>query len=196
MKIVGLLGAKANSKRLPNKALLDFHGKPMFQWNVEKGVKIFKKMYVTSDSKEILKKSEELGAIPIMRYDPKLMKCPNITYYKHALQYMDNPDVIVAIQINSPTVDVKLIKRVKELMERGYDEVKTCHEDYTDYGSVWAINVKKLKVYSNPYKANPNVWIIDRSVDIHNKNDYRRARSQFQRKHQIGKGNDRGSKSL
>lgn len=173
--IAGLLGAKRVSKRLPRKGWRDFNGKPMFQWNVEKGVRLFQEMYVSSDYDYILNKSKDLGAIPIKRTDPKLMDCPNIDYYLHALKFMDNPEAIVAIQVNSPTVDIKLIRIVKKLIKK-YDEVKTCHPDGTDYGSIWAIRIPKLLNYPDPYNAQPDVWLVDESIDIHTEADLREAK--------------------
>lgn len=179
MKIVGLLGAKLHSKRLPNKAWKMMGGIPMFEHNVIKGVGLFDKMYVSSDDYALLNRSEKLGAIPILRTDPKLMEAPNIDYYLHALQFMDNPEAIVALQVNSPTIKTKIISDIKELMERGYEEVKTCHEDYSDYGSVWAIRTDKIKNYPDPYNAKPSVWIKDPSVDIHTQEDLDEALKQL-----------------
>jgi len=179
-KIYGLLGAKKYSSRLKNKAKRDFNGRPMFEWNVEKGVKIFDKMFVTSDDDEILKRSEELGAIPIKRTDPKLMECPNITYYKHALKYMGDVDVVVAIQINSPTVSEETIRSIKLMMNKK-EEVKTCHKDKSDYGSVWALTVDKIKNYPDPYNSSPDVWVIDESVDIHTLADLKRDLKRLQK---------------
>ena len=158
--------------------------KPMFEYNVEKGVKLFDKMYVSSDDDVLLKRSEELGAIPILRTNPALMEAPNITWYKHALQFMNNPDAIVAIQINSPTVDIELIRRVKKMMEMGFDEIKTCHPHIgcgliDDYGSIWAMTVDRLKNYGDPYNVKPDVWVVDKSRDIHNLADLCKAKLQL-----------------
>jgi CMP-N-acetylneuraminic acid synthetase len=43
MKNIALLTiAKGNSKRLKNKNKLNYNGKPMFLWNIEKGLTISK----------------------------------------------------------------------------------------------------------------------------------------------------------
>lgn len=186
--------AKKGSKRLKNKNTLDFKGKPMFQWNLEKCLKIFDKTFVSSDSKEILELSEKLGAIPIKRPKSLCGEATNISVYKHALKKM-NCDTIVAVQANSPTVSESIIKRVKLLMDKK-DEVKTCHKDKSDYGSIWAIRTYKIKKYPDPYNAKPDVWIIDTSVDIHDEDDYRRSRSQWEREHASEQGDDLGSKSV
>lgn len=177
-RIVGLLGAKKISKRLPGKAWRRLQGKPMFEHNVRKGVEIFDKMYVSSDDTILLNRSEQMGAIPILRTNPKLMDAPNISYYKHALQFMSNPDAIVAIQVNSPTVNKELITKVKKMMLM-FNEIKTCDLYGADYGSIWAMTIDRLNNYGDPYNAKPDVWVVDTSVDIHTAEDLYKAKLQL-----------------
>ena len=53
--LVGLILAQGKSKRLEGKNRLLFKGKPMFLWNVEKCLKIFSRVYVSSDDDWILR---------------------------------------------------------------------------------------------------------------------------------------------
>lgn len=182
MKIVGLLGAKKYSKRLEGKGWRDFGGKPMFEWNVRKGLQVFDKMYVSSDYDYILEEIADMGAIPIKRESPYLMEAPNIVWYRHAMKHMDNPDVLIALQVNSPTVSKGLIWMIKNMMEYyKLDEIKTCHPDYTDYGSVWAISKKRLFQYKNFHKFTPDVYVVDSSQDIHNLEDFKEALCQIKK---------------
>lgn len=181
---VALIIAKGNSRRLKNKNWLDFNGKPMFAWNVIKCVKIFKQVYVSSDSEYILRKANQLGAIPIKR---PLELCqegvPNIPVYLHAYDEMNpKPDIIVSVQANSPTLKEWRIEEVKKLMEiMGYGEMITCHADYKIYGSIWALNAFTLNNYESitgsHYKHKPNCLLPDPSVDIHNLYDLTRAKN-------------------
>lgn len=41
MNSIALIIAKKESSRLPNKNTMDFFGKPIFVWNLEKMLKIF-----------------------------------------------------------------------------------------------------------------------------------------------------------
>ena len=166
MVISGLIIAKKESKRLKNKNWRKYWGKPMFQHNLEKCLVLFDKVYVSSDFDYILDISKKLGAIPIERPD-HLLECPNISVYLHALEFMDNPDAIVAVQANSPGVNIKTIKEVKFLLQEGYNEVKTAHPGFKDYGSVWGMTVDRLLNYPDPYHSKPDMWVVDRSVDIH-----------------------------
>src|SRR3990167_10339966 len=140
LKSVALILAKSQSNRLPNKNTLMFHGKPMFLVNVEKCLGIFEKVYVSSDSDEILKQAEDIGAIGIKRGEELCGEVPNIPVYQHAFTFMDNPDFIVAVQANSPTVKEEVICRVKDFMDSGSSEVITVHGGGKLYGSVWALS--------------------------------------------------------
>ena len=173
---MGLILAKSQSNRLTNKNTLDFHGKPMFLVNTEKCLKIFDSVYVSSDSKEILDQAQKIGAIPILRSEDLCGDIPNIPVYKHALQYMPKDIIgIVAVQANSPTLDSSVITGAKMLLEEGKDEVMTCHEDRSIYGSVWGISRQRLENYGDPYNPKPDTTIVDRSIDVHTMLDYKRA---------------------
>lgn len=151
----------------------------MFQVNVEKCLSIFKDVYVSSDSVEILGLAESLGAIGIQRGLELCGDTPNIPVYQHALKNMKGKvDVIVAVQANSPTIKKETIIKVKEIMELGFNEVMTCDEDYKIYGSVWALTTKKLKVYKGYFNPKPDVLVLDRSIDIHTQKDYNEALKQ------------------
>ena len=146
---VGLILVKQKSKRLPNKNTLPFRGEPMYLCNVRKCLDIFDEVYVSSDSEEILDIVENLGAIGILRSQHLCGECPNIPVYHHAIGFMNPTQAIVAVQANSPTIDPKVILNVKEHIDKGVDEVMTCHENGELYGSVWGISLKKLKEYKD-----------------------------------------------
>jgi CMP-N-acetylneuraminic acid synthetase len=176
MKSVGLIIAKKDSERLKNKNFLDFCGKPMFVWNLEKMLKIFDKVYVSSDYDFILETAKNLGAIPIKRPSDLCGDAPSILVFKHAFKFMDNPEIIVSVQANSPTIEESLIKRAKELMERDlYNELATCRSDLKPYYSVWGIAKEKLLSYENPLDRTPKIFLVDDSVDIHTKEDLEEA---------------------
>jgi len=177
MKTVGLIIAKGNSSRLKNKNRRDFKGKPMFQWNLEKCLRIFKKVYVSSDSDFILEIALQLGATPIKRPLELCGDVPNIPVYQHALgEMMIKPDIIVAVQANSPTIKQHLIQWTKDLMEEHhFSELMTCHQDFTIYGSIWAIQTWFLEHYEDPYSPKPEVLLTDPSKDIHTLADFNKA---------------------
>lgn len=181
-RFVGLLLAKSQSKRLPGKNNLDFHGRPMFLVNVEKMLKIFDEVYVSSDDPSMLRKAKKLGAKTILRDESLCGDVPNITVYQFCLKHMGDVAGIVAVQSCSPNVPDKLILTAKGLMELGYGEVMTCqplqhahvYHDHSAkiYGSIWGISTNKLKNYEDPYKPTPDILLVDSSEDIHYQDDY------------------------
>lgn len=175
-KIVGLILAKKDSRRLKNKNILPFKGKPMFLVNVEKCVSIFDKVYVSSEDDDILDWADSRGAIAIKRPNNLCGDVANIPVYKHAMRYMDC-DAFVAVQANSPNVKVEIIERVKDALNY-YDEVITVHENGKIYGSVWGMSREKLESYKEVYdyyNPTPQIKIYDVSIDIHTKKDYLKA---------------------
>lgn len=151
----------------------------MFMVNVKKCLSIFDRVYVSSDSDEMLSMAQRAGAIPIKRGLELCGETPNIPVYQHAFEHMDEVDCIVAVQANSPTVTAKLISDASEMMAMGYDEVMTCHPDYSIYGSIWALSRDRLLNYGDPYKPHPKALIVDDSVDIHTEQDYKKALCQL-----------------
>lgn len=176
---MALLLAKAGSKRLPGKNKLPFYGRPLWQINTEKCLKIFDRVYVSSDDIELLHEAWSMGAIPIERGEELCGDTPNIPVYQHALEKMGDVDAIVAVQVNSPTVHPNLIEVVKGLAEMGVHEIMTVHKDYSIYGSVWALSVPKLLNYGDPYKPEPWVLLVDNSIDIHTQEDFDAALRQY-----------------
>lgn len=172
---VGLILAKSDSKRLPKKNIVDFNGVPMFVVNLRKMLRVFPEVFVSSDSRNILKIAKEEGAVPIMRSRKLCGDTPNICVYQHAMFDMD--DDFVAVQANSPSIDIELIKTAKELIGK-YSEVMTCHDDYSIYGSIWAITKEKLKGYGNHYDPKPDILIKDLSTDVHTEEDLQKALSE------------------
>lgn len=176
---VALMLVKRHSSRLKDKNWRDFKGKPMFQWNLEKCLKIFKKVYVSSEWDYILNLANNLGAIPIKR-PLELCNTSNISVYQHVLkEMMVKPDIIVAVQANSPTIKWHLIQLTKDIMERhNVVELMTCHPDGRIYGSIWALQTWTLEHWED-YKSfrdnHTDIYITDPSVDIHTYYDFKKA---------------------
>lgn len=69
-KRIALIPARGGSKRLPNKNILDFYGKPMIAWTIEAALKtrMFDVVLVSTDSQEIAEISKDYGAeVPFLR---------------------------------------------------------------------------------------------------------------------------------
>lgn len=177
---------KEHSTRLPGKNTKDFKGKPMFIWNLEKCLEIFSEVYVSSDSRTILKLAESHGAKGILRSAELCGDVPDIPVYQHALGRMgDHVDSIVAVHVNNPTIDQILIAQAKILMGLGFGEIMTCyptksHADYKEQsnlinGSIRGVSRTRLQYYGDPYKPRPDALLTDNSIEIETQEDFNKA---------------------
>ncbi len=70
VKKIAIIPARGGSKRLPNKNIIDFMGKPMIAWTIDAAIEsnLFDKIIVSTDSLEIKRIAEEFGAeVPFLR---------------------------------------------------------------------------------------------------------------------------------
>jgi CMP-N-acetylneuraminic acid synthetase len=178
--------AKGTSRRLPGKNLKPFNGKPTFLWNVEKCLQIFDRVYVSSDSDEILRIAQAVGAIPILRDESLCGDVPDIPVFQHALSHMPtDTGWVVAVHANNPTIRMEVIEQVREAIISGVGEVMTCrpmtrmsvyHAQYNQiYGSIRAFTTERLINYGNPYEPNPEVLVVDDSIEIETPESYQAA---------------------
>ena len=69
-KVIAIIPARKNSKRVKNKNIIDFNGKPMIYWTIKaaRESKIFDRIVVSTDSEKIAKISKRYGAeVPFLR---------------------------------------------------------------------------------------------------------------------------------
>ncbi len=69
-KVVAIIPARGGSKRIPNKNIIDFFGKPLIAYTIEAALKtnLFDKVIVSTDSPEIARISKKFGAdVPFLR---------------------------------------------------------------------------------------------------------------------------------
>lgn len=183
MKRIALLTiAKGDSKRLKNKNKLIYKNKPMFLWNIEKGLSISKDYYFNSDDNEMISRASKLG-LKIIKREKKLMghEIPSRLIFKSCLEKIPKKfDGILHIQANSPNLDKNLIKCALKIMSLdNINEILTCDENYNQYGSLWGITRKRIKEYNMNKNIHdrkvikPDCLILDNSIDIHTLKDFK-----------------------
>ncbi|MBN2592365.1 MAG: acylneuraminate cytidylyltransferase family protein [Sedimentisphaerales bacterium] len=109
-EILGIITARANSKRLPGKNLRLLYGKPLLQWTVDAslGSHHITRTVVTSDGEDILKFSESLGSEIIRRPDELATDTAgSLDVIRHTVDYLNQengywPDILVLLQPTSP----------------------------------------------------------------------------------------------
>lgn len=117
-KVIAFVPAKSSSDRVPSKNMLLFNGEPLFLYTVRKLLRceFIDKVYVDSDSQEILDLAIKAGALPMLR-DPTLAS--NATD-GHALFYNEvqfaDADIYIQHLCTSPFIKTSTIEScVKEL---------------------------------------------------------------------------------
>jgi CMP-N-acetylneuraminic acid synthetase len=167
--------------------MLPFKGKPMLQHNLEKCLRLFDEVYVSSDSDEILKFAESFyGTIGIKRGEVYCGETPDITVYQHAVATVEATGKkvwgVLAVHVDTPEIDEQVIIDVAELLNYGFEEVMTCHpmtqepnyhaQNNRVYGSVRAMTRERLFNYGSPYHPKPDVLVVDDSFEIETPEDY------------------------
>ena len=107
--IIGLIPARSGSKRLKNKNILNFSGKPLLEWtSIAAKKSILKQTFLSTDDKRIAKIGEKIGLnVPFLR--PKNISKNNTGMIKvlvHFVKWLEQnnykPSAIVILQPTSP----------------------------------------------------------------------------------------------
>jgi pseudaminic acid cytidylyltransferase len=124
-KAVAIIPARGGSKRIPRKNIKDFHGKPLIAYSIEIALKskLFSKVIVSTDDKEIAKIAKKYGAeVPFLR--PKELSddfTGTGAVVKHTLEYLKNQgveiDFVCTIYATAPLLQVKYLKE-------GFEQLK------------------------------------------------------------------------
>jgi len=123
MSVLAIIPARSGSKEIKNKNLIILKGKKLIQYTIEESMKskIIDRIFVSSDSKKILKFSKKFKISTILR--PKRISLDNsktIDCVKHLLKYLKKkenylPKFVIVLQPTSPLrnhfhIDNALIK--------------------------------------------------------------------------------------
>ena len=141
---MAIIAARGGSKRLPNKNIIEFAGKPLIAWTIEAGLncKFFDKVIVTTDDEKIADVSKEFGAeAPFLR--PKELATDSaksedviihaVNYYKEKNETFEN---IVLLQPTSPLRDaVEIENAIDFFIKRNASAVVSVNK--VDHSPLW-----------------------------------------------------------
>jgi len=182
MKIVGVVIARMESGRLPNKNIRTLKGKPLIFYALDamEQSKHISEMYVTTESKEIkdLVKSSYKN-VQVVDRPPELAKegVPSQDVFKHFAGVIDF-DVMVNVQSNSPQVKVENIDAgIDLLLDHDLWEVRSVDERGLENGAFWILTRKAvfwdgLSVYFGVSR--------DDAIDIHTFDDLDSVRREME----------------
>lgn len=147
MKVLGIVPARAGSKRLPRKNVLPLGDKPLVAWVIEAGLRArsLSRLVVSSDDDEVLRIAEGYGHSLPLRRPPELATdiSPAIDYVRHALQTLEGSgegpfDAVAILQPSSPLTQSDDIDATVALLAAS--------------GAPSAVSVMKLDHAIHPYK--------------------------------------------
>ena len=161
MKILCIIPARSGSKRIINKNIKKFNGKPLIAWSIEQAKKTFlnkqMRIIVSTDSIQYSEIAKKWGAeVPFLR--PKEISGDLSTDYeciKHAVEWFKknenyNPDIILQLRPTQPCRKVEDINKCLKLFSEN-------HEKYDSLRTVVEFEKSPYKMYNinDKYELQP-----------------------------------------
>lgn len=189
-RVIAVIPARAGSKRLPNKHILLFNGKPLITWTIEAAVEseLFDEVVVNTDCQKIAAIARQYGAkVPFIR-PPYLAEdnTPTIDVLNHTLEWYRAKQTffseVVLLQPTSPLRDKTAIKEAWELYTQSQAEsvVSICELEHpiqwtynlSEKLGVTALfedNNKRRQEYEKNYRLNGAIYITKSNLIIEGK---------------------------
>lgn len=133
-KTIGLVPARSGSKRIMNKNVRNFNGKPLISYTFETAKKssLLSRLVVSTDDEQVVSLANQYDIeVPFIR--PKELAddyATDLDWIQHAVEFLEKegwyPDYIVILRPTSPfrkTVDID--KAIKQLIKYNSDSVRS-----------------------------------------------------------------------
>ena len=157
---IAIIPARGGSKRIKGKNIKNFFGKPIISYAIKraKDSKIFDKIIVSSDSKEIIKVANKFGAeTPFVR--PKNISkdsISTISVIQHAIKWLqkngDEPKIICCIYATSPLMKPEDLKKSFKIIKKKSFVIAVSKYSYPIQRSFYLKN-HKIKLHNNSKKS-------------------------------------------
>ena len=170
MKLLTIIPAKLDSKRLTKKNIRDLNGKPLFLYSIDyaKNTMHENKILVSSESKEV----KDLIPEDIFFHQRSKSLCGDVEVvdvYLDIIKGIDTEfDYVVCLQPDNPNRSNTLDDCLNYMIENDYDDLITINKDYKRSGSVRIFKWKDLKSGQVSKRMG---CIRDSATDIHYKED-------------------------
>jgi CMP-N,N'-diacetyllegionaminic acid synthase len=177
MRTIVIIPARGGSKRLPKKNIYPFNGKPLVGYTIDacKKCSFIDSIYVSSDDAEILKVSEALGAIPLVRpteladdHTPKIVAIRQAAL-DAKVGTLDRDDIVIVAQANSPQLSSLQLKAGYDLMtQHNLWEVMS-----TDSNGVQnaAFRMVRFHALFNEFLSAHCGFVVAPNIDVHTLED-------------------------
>lgn len=145
MKVIGIIPARLNSTRLPNKPLIDINGKPMIQHVYERAIESkLNNVIVACDNLEVYNEVISFGGVAVMTSKNHLNGSTRIA---EALKNIET-DFVINIQGDEPLITAELINQLVDEIKSDTDVITLKHEIIDDYE---IDNPNNVKVITNKF---------------------------------------------
>jgi N-acylneuraminate cytidylyltransferase len=188
MNNIAIIPCRKNSKEVKNKNIKIFNKKPLLYWTIKsaRSSSLISKVFVTSDSKKILKYAQKYGAIPIKR--PKKLANDNSTSEDallHAIKKINlNFKNVIFLQATSPLRKKNDITNAIRLFEKGkYDSLFSSSLASSLF--LWKYINKNMKIIENskeirkPRQKVKNKYLENGSLYIFKKKGFLKHKNRF-----------------
>lgn len=140
-KNIAIIPARGGSKRIPNKNIIDFGGKPLIAHSIEYALEntTIHEVYVSTDNETIKDVSIKYGAKVIdrpARYSDDF--ATTVSVLKHALEVLkENIENVVLLQVTNPLRPKELLSdSLKVLGKNKSDSLFTVSRDHKKLGKI------------------------------------------------------------
>ena len=186
-RIVGLIPARAGSKRVPNKNVLRLHGHPLLAYTISAALDsgVFEKVIVSTDSDEYAQIALHYGAeVPFLRPNSLAQdSSADIGWVAHALENLAligyEFEIFSILRPTSPFRNASTIRRAYEAFSSrtDIDSIRAVELCSQHPGKMWrikgdhlipllSVQPDELDWFSSPTQSLPEVWVQNASLEI------------------------------
>ncbi len=192
-KIVAIITARGGSKGLPRKNVLDLNGKPLIAHTIDAAIKskIFSKVVVTTDDKEIKEVSLKYGADVIDRPTSLATDtASSLDVIKHALNELQtNEEIFTHFILLQPTSPLRTEIHIEEAWKKYINEnanslVSVSEVEHSPFkmliekdGKIEALT--KLEDLTMPRQKLPRAYLPNGAIYINNVNKFLEDKNLF-----------------
>lgn len=175
-KNIAIIPARGGSKRLKNKNIYPFLGKPLIGYSIQACLnsKYISKVYVSSEDDTILDIGKKFGAYPLKR-NPKFAddQTPKIIAIQEAIKQLDDLGIdfenVAVVQANSPQLDTSMLDKGFELFfENNLWEVMSANNNGVQNA---AFRIIKKSVAFQPFLSAHCGFSTCEVIDVHTLED-------------------------
>ena len=143
--IIAIIPAKGGSKRLPNKNMSILNGRPMIEYSIDyvNSCSLINDFYISTDSNDIESFALSLGVKVIKRPLSLGGETPIIEVYKHALNSIENKElvtILAGIQPDHPDRNISLFDAIKMFKDKNLDRLLSQDKDNNKNGAHYILS--------------------------------------------------------